>query len=508
MALRLLPSAGDCPDLAYASVSAIVSVSAPSPASTPASAQSAPVHLLAFFLLITAGWADVFATAATCARAVRQALGGLLCLGRRTLTGIIYTNGGERAPFAADYHLHSRAKWSAQGLFDTIWKHALPLLKGNVIGVAMDDTKLHKTGRCIKQAFYQRDPMGPAFHTNLILGLRFLQGSLLVPDTTEDASQRMATRALPIHFEEVSRVKRPNKKATPEEVAAWKVASKKQNLSTAAVQTMRSIRAALDKAGAALKTLILAVDGGFCNKACFGTVIERTELLARARKDARLCFQAEPTTKGPKSFYSKTKFTPESVRQDETRAYESSEVFYGGKPRPVRFKEVSKVYWQGGAKRRELRLIVVAPTPYQKRKSGKMYYRQAAYLLTTDLTTSVAELLQIYFDRWQIEVNHREEKDTLGVGQAQLWNERSVPKQPVLAVAAYSALMLAGLLAFGPKRTDAYEPLPIWRSTRQRRPSCRDLVNLLRKEATGTAAHLLPPGVLVSQEHLVKAAAA
>jgi hypothetical protein len=36
----------------------------------------------------------------------------------------------------------------------------------------------------------------------------------------------------------------------------------------------------------------------------------------------------------------------------------------------------------------------------------------------------------------QIEVNHREEKDTLGVGQAQLWNVTSVLKQPVLVVAA------------------------------------------------------------------------
>ena len=471
-----------------------------------------PVYLLAFFLKITAGWSGVFATSRTCARAVRQALGGLLCLGRRTLTGIIYTNGGEQLPIAADYHLHSRAKWDAQQLFGPIWEHALPLCQGNLIGVAMDDTKLHKTGRCIKQAFYQRDPMGPAFHTNLILGLRFLQGSLLVPDpsatSAESPSERMATRALPIHFEEVSRVKRPNKKATPEQVAAWKAAAKKQNLSTASVQAMRSIRAALDKAGGTDKTLIVAVDGSFANKTCFGTVIDRTELLARTRKDAVLCFPAEPTLKGSKSFYGKAKFTPESVRQDEARPYGTTELFYGGKMREVRYKEVSGVYWQGGAKRRKLRLIVVAPTPYQKRKSAKMYYRQPAYLLTTDLTTPVALLLQIYFDRWQIEVNHREEKDTLGVGQAQVWNENSVPKQPVLAVAAYSALMLAGLLAFGTKRTTAYEQLPAWRSTRERRPSCRDMVNLLRKEATGAAAHLLPGGVMVSTGQMVRAAAA
>jgi hypothetical protein len=92
-------------------------------------------------------------------------------------------------------------------------------------------------------------------------------------------------------------------------------------------------------------------------------------------------------------------------------------------------------------------------------------------------------LLQIYFDRWQIEVNHREEKDTVGVGQAQLWNEVSVPKQPVLAVASYSALLLASLLAFGAERGEAYALLPKWRRN-AKRPSCLDLIALLRKEMT------------------------
>jgi len=31
-------------------------------------------------------------------------------------------------------------------------------------------------------------------------------------------------------------------------------------------------------------------------------------------------------------------------------------------------------------------------------------------------------LIQYYFDRWQIEVNHRDEKSLLGVGQAQVWS--------------------------------------------------------------------------------------
>jgi hypothetical protein len=41
--------------------------------------------------------------------------------------------------------------------------------------------------------------------------------------------------------------------------------------------------------------------------------------------------------------------------------------------------------------------------------------------------------------------------------------------------------MLAGLLAFGPERGDRYELLPKWRRNACR-PSCLDLVTLLRKE--------------------------
>ena len=181
--------------------------------------------------------------------------------------------------------------------------------------------------------------------------------------------------------------------------------------------------------------------------------------------------------------------------------------FYGGKRRKIRYKEVAEVYWQRGAKQRPLRLIVIAPTPYRKSNSKRLYYRDPAYLFTSDLRSSLQQLLQIYFDRWQIEVNHREEKDTLGVGQAQLWNVTSVPKQPVLAVAAYSALLLASLLAFGAERGVAYAQLPKWRRN-ARRPSCLDLITLLRKEMTQQPALLTPWAFQITDSALVRAAAA
>jgi hypothetical protein len=459
------------------------------------------MSLLVELLAIVQDWRAVFPQQRTFQRGVRQALGSLVCLGRRCLTRIIWTNGGQNQSWGAEYFLHSRCQWEPQQLFPPILKRALAYCPGRLVGVAIDDTRLRKTGRAIQQAFYQRDPLSPPFHLNLMLGLRFLQASLLVP---LHRNAPVGARALPIRFQEVSRVKRPGKKASEEMWQQYKEAVKQMNLSRRFVDMGGQLRGELDQNGGRDKILVLTVDGSFCNRTCFGGIPERTILLARARKNAKLCFRALDE---PRRFYAVEKFTPEQVRKDEERAWKTTRIFYGGKRRKVRYKQIANVYWQGGAKKLPLRLIVIAPTPYRKSKSKKMYYRDPAYLLTSDLRSSVKQLLQIYFDRWQIEVNHREEKDTLGVGQAQLWNPISVPKQPVLAVAAYSALLLASLVAFGAERGKAYADLPKWRR-QARRPSALDLVTLLRKEMAEQPELLAPLGFQITDQALVQAAAA
>jgi len=459
------------------------------------------MSLLSEFLDITGDWRRVFPQQRTFVRGVRQALGSLVCLGRRCLTRIIWTNGGQHRSWSAEYFLHSRCQWEPQQLFRPILKGALEYCPQRLIGVALDDTKLRKTGRSIPQAFYQRDPMSPPFHLNLVLGLRFLQASLLVP---LHRNAPVGTRALPIRFQEVSRVKRPGKRASEAEHQQYREAVKRKNLSRSFVQMGKQLRQELDEAGGREKILVLTGDGSFCNRTCFAEIPERSELLVRARKDAKLCFRS---VAGSRRFYEVAKFTPEQVRQDDSRGWKIARIFYGGKRRKVRYKEVTGVYWQRGAGKRRLRLIVIAPTPYRKSQSKKLYYRDPAYLLTSDLCGSSKQLLQIYFDRWQIEVNHREEKDTLGVGQAQLWNVTSVPKQPVLAVAAYSALLLASLRAFGAERGKAYAELPKWRRN-ARRPSCLDLITLLRKEMVQQPHQLAPFGFSLTDPALVQAAAA
>lgn len=490
---------------------------------------NAPRSLLACFLDIVADWEKVFPQSRTYCRAVRQALGGLICLGRRTVSRIIWTNGGQHKDWRADYFLFSRAQWDPAQLFTPILQRALAWCPGRYIGVAIDDTRLHKTGPRIRQAFFQRDPLSPKFHVNLMFGLRFLQASLLVPLFR---SCKIGARALPIAFEEVSVVKHPKRKLpkgkpskgkskgkgkrkgkrtgplSPLELEwqQYRTAQKLHNLSTRFVDLMHRLRATFDACGAAKKILLLAVDGSFCNRTVFRAVVQGVELIARARKDIQLCFRAEPKP-GSRRVYDTQKFTPEQVRLDESKPWKTTKLFYGGKHRKVEYKEVAGVLWQGGSQKRLLRLLVVRPTRYLKNQSSRYYYRRPAYLLTTVVTGTVRQLLQIYFDRWQIEVNHREEKDTLGVGQAQLWNFTAVPKQPALAVASYSALLLASLQAFGAERGKAYAELPKWRR-RAARPSALDLITLLRKEMAENPEMVAHLGLIPADRKHVAAAAA
>ena len=460
-----------------------------------------PTLLLAAWLAIAAEWRAVFPRRRSFVRALRQGLGSLVCLGRRTLSRIIWTNGGQDRSWSAEYFLHSRCDWEAQRLFDPILKRALAWCPGRLIGVAVDDTRIRKTGFCIQQAFYTRDPLSPPFHVNLIRAVRFLQCSLLVPLYR---GAKVGARALPIRWEEVSPIKRPRRQARKEEWQQYRAACQRHNLSQSFVQRMTELRQAFDVRGAAGQILVFAADGSFCNRTVLSAGVKGVELIARARKDAVLCF---PAATESRRFYAPDKFTPEQIRKDDSREWKTIKLFYGGKRRKVRYKEVSGVLWQGGARRRLLRLLVVAPTPYRKRHSAKLYYRQPAYLLTTLVSGHAKALLQIYFDRWQIEVNHREEKDTLGVGQAQLWNVHSVPKQPALVVASYSALLLAALQTFGAERGAAYAPLPKWRR-KAHRPSALDLITLLRKEMAEHPDLLTPYALQPSHARFMAAAAA
>jgi len=424
-------------------------------------------------------WADMLPQQRSLDRIISMGIGLLCGAGKRTITRAIGFHGNTQKDWSADYKIFSRSPWEARDLFTPILAESLELWKPKRIVVSVDDTRVWRTGLHVPQTQWHRDPMGPAFQTNLRWGHRFLQASLVLPLYEKDGCS--GSRSLPVRWEMAPAVKKPGKGATEQQLKDYKKEKKEKNLSRQFVGMVSQLRQQLNESGYQHCPLSTVADGSFCNRTVLAQDwdAQNVSLVVRARKDLVLCKKARE--KG-RRFYGKTKFTPEQVRRwDGLAPWKNTPIFHGGRYRSVRYKEISGVYWQSGAKKKPLRLIVLASTGYRKSKNSKRQYHKPAYLLTTDLHTAASILIQEYFDRWAIEVNHRDEKEILGVGDAQVWNKHSVLKVPTLLVAMYSWLMLSSLECYGPGRTGDFLPLPKWRKA-AKRPSCQDMVALLRNQ--------------------------
>lgn len=465
------------------------------------------MRLLPCLLEMLTHWKSSFADHRTHKRAIGFALAFLVCLGRRTISRAICAQQRQFRAWSPDYKFFSESPWKASSLFDEVLDEAHPLMwEKQPLVVAMDDTIARKTGKKIPWAKWSRDPLSPPFNTNLVWALRFLHAALLL----WPAKAAGAARAIPIAFQlapptpKPKAPKKPKNSASASEKREYKKALKeyekaskeyrqrqrKEGLAAQGVRLLADLRLRFDKRSALLNKMLWAVvDASFCNRTVLRELPERTVLIGRTRKDIRLFAEPAKATKGKGSKkgrgrnrkYGEALPTPEEFRKDESVRWKHCKIFAAGKQHNLRYKTMDRVLWKSGAGDRAMRLIVVAPLRY--RAHGHLLYRKEAYLLVSNPSVKINQALQAYFYRWEIEADQKEEKDLLGVGQAQVWSEKAVPRQPAFHVASYAALLVAAVKTFGLNTTDAARPLPLWRKSKPpTRLSAGQLIDLLRHE--------------------------
>ena len=93
---------------------------------------------------------------------------------RGTLTNLICMCGRAQQDWTADYRLYSRDRVNPAGLFSTVLHEIETNLPATTpLVAAIDDTLVRKTGGKIDGVGWKRDPLGPAFQTNLVRGQRY-----------------------------------------------------------------------------------------------------------------------------------------------------------------------------------------------------------------------------------------------------------------------------------------------------------------------------------------------
>jgi len=415
-------------------------------------------------------------------------LTSLVGFGRRTITGLIRTQNRHQQDWTADYRFYSQDRFSDQAVFDLVRKILEDQLeRTQPLVVAMDDSLLRKTGRKVHGVRYVRDPLSPPFNVNFVRGLRVLQVSAALPDGSG------AARMVPVDFQHAVLPPKPSRKASAEELEAYKQERAQRNINNVGVGRLQWLRQQMDRRGSAQRRLIACVDGRFTNRTVFEAVPERTVLIGRLRKDAVLHFlpQAQPD-KGRKRKYGALAPTPEQLLQDEATTWQTVRGSACGRMQEFKIKRLRPVVMRMNGGAMPVQVMVIKPLGYRLTLGGKLFYRQPAFLVCTDPDLSVEEFLQDFLWRWDIEVNFRDEKTILKIGQAQVRAENSTQNAPALAVAAYALLQLAATQTYGKRGAPNRQHQPKWyRRIPEKRATTNELINQLRIELWASA---LRPG--------------
>ena len=442
---------------------------------------------------------DAFAQTRTWRRARHLGLTGLLCLGRHTISNLLCTGGQQFADWSAAYRLFSQDRWEPGALFATVLAGVLERLSASQpLVVAMDDTLVRKTGWKAKGVAWRRDPLSPPFRCNFVPAQRFLQAAAVLAAPAEPE----AVRCIPVAYEHVPPVPRPRRSAPPEAWQAYRRRRRQENLSTRAVALLQRLRQQAD-AQPQPRPMVAVVDGGYMNQTVLRGLPRDTTLIGRVRKDLKL--YAPPPASGATGAGRRRRYgaplpTPEAWRKDDAAPWITVRAFATGRWHDFRIKTFGPVGWKKAGWQRPVQVLIIAPLGYRLRQRRRRLYRQPAYLLSTDIQLPPPQILQDYLWRWDIEVNHRDEKQLVGVGQAQLTNVLAVDRQPAFAVFSYALLLLAATDAYAEGRHGRLPP-PKWRvGGPPRRMSTPQILQELRKEVWAYAL-----GDLQNFDHFMRA---
>jgi len=413
---------------------------------------------------------SAFSQQRTFERARLLGASNLACLGRHTLSGLLCAAGQQFADWSSSYRLFERERLD----LDQLWQVPLrsvveSLAPGAPVVALMDDTLVRKRGRHILGTSWRRDPLGPHFTTNFIWASRFLQLSLAMPALA--GAQSCGARAVPVDLVHAPSPRKPSRRAAPEQWTNWRAASAASAVSALGARRIDALRQSLDQLSQGReRALWMCTDATFTNRTVLKRLPPRTTLIGRIRKDARLYALPRPQEQHPGRgrcrYYGQPLPTPEQYRQQDAIPWQTVEAFAAGQVYRFDIKYLAPLRWKNGSGKMPIALLIVRPVAYRLRQTSRLNYRKPAYLICTDLTLSPQQILQAYLWRWEIEVNFRDEKTLLGVGQPQVRTDAAVRTTTAFSVFTYALLLLALH-----RCRFAHRPLPPPRWQRASQPS-------------------------------------
>lgn len=403
--------------------------------------QSTPVSsstpLVTTFLSLLAAYRGAVRQERVFVRLAQLSLGSVLTLGRQTITQMLVVLGVGGHDWSAWYRLFSDARLDLAVIARTLVTQVVAVIPADAaaIAVGVDGTQLPRSSRKLPGSGFTVNPRSPKWQRGLHYAQRYVGLSALLPRS--DAGD---SRAIPLRWLLLRTAKTTPMGSEPERTEGH-----------GALELVSWFRDQLDAAGRGHQPLLVVADGAYSNAKVLAPLPQRTMLFARCAKNRALF--ALPvyrrTGRGRQPRYGERGPTPSATLHEET-GWQEYPLTVRGRSIPVMAK-VTGPWLVRGAPFHPVLLVVVRGVDRGKdttrRQRDPQFFLVSVHMISEDewdLEVSLPECLAWAWQRWEVEVMHRELKSSFGVGQQQAFSAAGAATVIPWLVWLYALLILTG----------------------------------------------------------------
>lgn len=363
----------------------------------------------------------------------------LFAFGRHTVTQLLLALGITDDDWSAWYRLFSHQRFeeakAAEVMLETVLESQEehePFVTGiDGFQVPRCSQKMPGSGwlRALNTA-----PFKPGIHR----AQRFVEGSWLTP------IENGYSRAIPLRCMAAFTITAVRSAVSP--LREWEAGHRYLNW----------LRENLDRLGRAEQPILALADGSFDTIGMWAELPERVCLLVRTARNRALYRLPQPAKrKGPgrPRTYGPKAPVP-GAWLGKRKGFRRQPVIIRGRSRTIRYR-VEGPFVRDTLPGIPLFLIVIGggkrPKGSRRQKYNPCFYLVSAVERdgTWQLPIPIAQILAWLWQRWELEVAHRQMKSGLGLGEKQCWNRWSVVISVQWSAWVYALLVLAGYRSWG-----------------------------------------------------------
>ncbi len=373
-------------------------------------------------------------------RNVGMVLGELFNFGRHTVTQGLMALGITDGDWSAWYRVFSRERFEEEQLARTLFGETLKEVPENepyVVGT--DGVQIPRSSLKMPGTSWLKAPRTPVFKVGIHRAQRFLHGSWLTP------RQEGYSRAVPLRFLPAFPPKAKEANVPPRR--EWE----------AGLAFVNWVRQSLDRAGRRQQRVLVLADGSFDTLSFWAGLPERVFLAVRTARNRALYWLPQPHPgPGRPAEYGEQAPHP-SAWLHKGLSWQKREVPVRGKLILMKF-QVLGPFVRAGLPEIPLFLFVVkgmhrkigTRKPHWKHRKPSFYLVSAGQVNEQwQLPLPMETILAWLWQRWELEVAHREMKSGFGIGEKQCWNPRAAITSIQWSAWVYAILLLAAYRTWG-----------------------------------------------------------